>query len=159
MPPAKFFCSFILYRLGTLRRRSNLILLSIPRAINSRWMRNITYLIPYVILLLRVQWLWASPIAQSVKNLPAMQETRVQFLSWEDPLENGNPLQCSSLENTMDRGAWWAAVHGVARVGHDLVTKPPPQWLAGRSMQQWSVVPPGASTTWWFLFWLCPLLF
>ena len=26
----------------------------------------------------------------------------------------------------MDRGAWWAIVHGVARVGHDLATKPPP---------------------------------
>ena len=39
---------------------------------------------------------------------------------------NGNPLQYSCLENPMDRGAWWATVHGVARVGHDLVTKPPP---------------------------------
>src|SRR5574340_830361 len=28
---------------------------------------------------------------------------------------NGNPLQCSCLENPRDRGAWWAAVHGVAR--------------------------------------------
>ena len=28
---------------------------------------------------------------------------------------NGNPLQYSSLENLMDRGAWWAAVHGVAK--------------------------------------------
>ena len=28
---------------------------------------------------------------------------------------NGTPLQCSCLENPMDRGAWWAAVHGVAR--------------------------------------------
>ena len=28
----------------------------------------------------------------------------------------------------MDRGAWRAAVHGVARVGHDLATKPPPLW-------------------------------
>ena len=28
---------------------------------------------------------------------------------------NGNPLQCSSLENPRDRGAWWAAVHGVAQ--------------------------------------------
>ena len=27
---------------------------------------------------------------------------------------NGTPLQCSCLENPMDRGAWWAAVHGVA---------------------------------------------
>ena len=32
-----------------------------------------------------------------------------------NPLQgNGNPLQCSYLENPMDRGAWWAAVHGVA---------------------------------------------
>jgi len=38
---------------------------------------------------------------------------------------NGNPLQYSCLENPMDRGAWWATVHGVARIGHDLVTKPP----------------------------------
>ena len=39
---------------------------------------------------------------------------------------NGNPLQYSRLENSMDRGAWQATVHGVARVGHDLATKPPP---------------------------------
>ena len=30
---------------------------------------------------------------------------------------NGNPLQYSCLENPMDRGAWWAAVHGVAKLG------------------------------------------
>ena len=40
---------------------------------------------------------------------------------------NGNPLQYSFLENPMDRGAWWATVHGVARVGHNLSTKPPPR--------------------------------
>ena len=28
---------------------------------------------------------------------------------------HGNPLQCSCLENPMDRGAWWATVHGVAK--------------------------------------------
>ena len=38
---------------------------------------------------------------------------------------NGNPLQYSCLGNPMDRGAWRAAVHRVARVEHDLVTKPP----------------------------------
>ena len=38
---------------------------------------------------------------------------------------NGNPIQYSCLENLMDRGASWATVHGVARVRHDLVTKPP----------------------------------
>ena len=34
--------------------------------------------------------LWASQIAQPVKNLPAMQKTWVQSLGWEDPLEKGN---------------------------------------------------------------------
>ena len=36
---------------------------------------------------------------------------------------NGNPLQCSCLGNPMDRGIWWAKVHGIARVIRDLVTK------------------------------------
>ena len=40
--------------------------------------------------------------------------------------QNGNPLHYSCLENLMDRGAWRATVHEVARVGHDLATKPPP---------------------------------
>ena len=39
---------------------------------------------------------------------------------------NGNPLQYPCLEKPMDRGVWWATVHGVTRVGHELVTKPPP---------------------------------
>ena len=39
---------------------------------------------------------------------------------------NGNPFQYSCLENPRDRGAWQAIVHGVTRVPHDLVTKPPP---------------------------------
>ena len=53
-----------------------------------------------------------------VQNLPAMQETQVQSLGWEDSLEkgmNGTPLQYSCLENSMDRGAWWATVHGVTK--------------------------------------------
>ena len=56
-------------------------------------------------------------MAQMVKNLPAMQETRVQSLGREDPLEKGmaTPLQYSCLENPMDRGAWWAIVHGLAK--------------------------------------------
>ena len=32
-------------------------------------------------------WLWASLVAQTVKNLPAMQETQVRSLGWDDPLE------------------------------------------------------------------------
>ena len=38
---------------------------------------------------------------------------------------NGNPLQYSCLGNPMNRGAWWTPVHGVTRVRHNLVTKPP----------------------------------
>ena len=36
---------------------------------------------------------------------------------------NDNPQQYSCLGNPMDRGAWWATVHGVTRVGHDLATR------------------------------------
>ena len=54
-----------------------------------------------------------------VKNLPAMQETRVRSLGWEDsPGEgNGYPFQCTDLENFMDRGAWQATVHVVTKSG------------------------------------------
>ena len=46
-----------------------------------------------------------------------MLETWVQSLGREDPLEKemAIPLQYSCLENAMDRGAWWATVHGVAK--------------------------------------------
>ena len=48
---------------------------------------------------------------------PSHPLSRVQSLSGEDPLEekNGNPLQSSCLGNPMDREAWWALVHGVAK--------------------------------------------
>ena len=59
----------------------------------------------------------ASLVAQMVKNLPAMQETWVRSLGQKDsPGEgNGNPLQYSCLENSMDRGAWRATVNGVTQ--------------------------------------------
>ena len=41
----------------------------------------------------------------------------------------GNPLQYSCLDNLMDRGDWQATVDGVARVGHNLATEPPPPCL------------------------------
>ena len=52
-----------------------------------------------------------------VKNLPAMQETWVRSLGWEDPLEKGmaTPFQYSCLENSRDRETWQAPVHGVAK--------------------------------------------
>ena len=53
-------------------------------------------------------------MSQQIKNPPAMHEPWVASLGWEDPLEEGNPLQYSCLENPMDRGAWQAMVLGVA---------------------------------------------
>ena len=57
-------------------------------------------------------------MAQTIKYLPAMQETWVQSLSWEDsPGEgNGYHFHYSCLENSMDKGAWWATVHGVTKI-------------------------------------------
>ena len=55
-------------------------------------------------------------VAQLAKNLPAMQETWVRSLGWEDPLEEGMAIHSSILawRIPMDRRAWWAQ-----RVGHD----------------------------------------
>ena len=56
-------------------------------------------------------------VARTVKNLPAMWETQVQSLGWEDPLEKEMATHSSilGLENLMDSRAWWAAVHGVTK--------------------------------------------
>ena len=83
----------------------------------------------------------ASLVAQMVKNPPAMQETWLRSLGWEDPLEKemathssipawripwteepGGPLQYSCLENPMHRGTWRATVHGVTKSWTQLTT-------------------------------------
>ena len=52
-------------------------------------------------------------------NWKLLQRAMFLFLGWEDPLEKEfSILQYSCLENPMDRGAWWATVHAVARVTH-----------------------------------------
>ena len=60
----------------------------------------------------------------AVKNLPAMQETWVWSLGWEDPLEKGMATHSSILAWRMDRKAWWATVQGGGsqKVRHDQVT-------------------------------------
>ena len=52
-----------------------------------------------------------------VKNLPAVHEAHIRSLGWEDPLEEGMAPHSSILawRIPMDRGAWWASVHGVAK--------------------------------------------
>ena len=65
--------------------------------------------------------IWVSLVAQTVKRLPTMRETRVQFLGWEDPLEKEMTIHSSTL-------AWkipWTEKPdrlqsmGSQRVGHD----------------------------------------
>ena len=68
---------------------------------------------------------WASLVAQMVKNLPAVQETRgsIPGLGRSPGERNGNPLQYSCLGNPMDRGAWWATYNPWdCRVRHDWAT-------------------------------------
>ena len=64
-----------------------------------------------------LQYSWASLLAQTVKNLPVMQDTWVQSLGWEDPLEEGMAIQSRILawRIPMDRRDWQATVHGVTR--------------------------------------------
>ena len=62
-------------------------------------------------------WGGDSLVDQLVKNLSVMQETPVQFLDWEDPLEEGMANHSSILawRIPMDRGAWQATVHDVSK--------------------------------------------
>ena len=57
----------------------------------------------------------ASLVAQTIKNLPAIQETQVPGLGRSPGEGNGYPLQYSCPENSMGRRAWQAIVHGVAK--------------------------------------------
>ena len=60
---------------------------------------------------------WVSLVAQRVKNPPAMRETWVPSLGWEDPLEEGMATHSSILawRIPMDREAWQAVVHRVTK--------------------------------------------
>ena len=61
------------------------------------------------------------------RNPPANAKDMSSIPGWGRSLRegNGNPLQYSCLENSIDRGAWRATVHGLAKVRQDLMTKPP----------------------------------
>ena len=60
---------------------------------------------------------WATLVAQTVKNPPAVREAWVQSLGWEDPPEEGMATHSSILawRIPMDTGAWQATVHGVTK--------------------------------------------
>ena len=84
------------------------------QTVRSSWVQTTCFILAqgmlrYLLCCLR-RTIRASLVAQTIKNLPAMQETWVWPLGQEDPLDKGmaTQLQYSCLENFMDRGAWWA---------------------------------------------------
>ena len=64
-----------------------------------------------------LQYSWASPVSQMVKKPPAMWETWIRSLGWEDALNEGTATLSSILawRILMDRGGWRATVHGVVK--------------------------------------------
>ena len=80
---------------------------------------------------------WDFPGGTVGKNLPTSagdtRDLRLIPVLGTCPVGNGNPLQYSCLENPMDRGAWWATVHGVAE--------------SGTQLSDWAQY--NASTGWW----------
>ena len=95
---------------------------------------------------------WASLVAQMVKNPPVMREIWVRSLGWEEPLEKEMASRSSILawRIPMDGGAWWAAVHGVAKSRTRLSDftfmhwrrkwQPTPVFLPGESQGRGSLV-------------------
>ena len=69
--------------------------------------------------------IWASLVAQLVKNPPATWETWVQSLGWEDPLEEGVSTHCSTLAW---RITWTVQSMELQKVGHNLATFTFPYW-------------------------------
>ena len=77
----------------------------------------------FIFPLMLTESLWLPLQDQVVKNLPAMQESQVQSLGWEEPLEKGMATHCSILawRIPVDRGAWRATAHGLTKS---------PRWLS-----------------------------
>ena len=77
----------------------------------------VSFLLPNLYFWTDSYLLRASLAAQTVKKLPAMWETWVQSLGWEDPMEEGMATHSRILSwrILMDRGAWWATVHRVTK--------------------------------------------
>ena len=96
----------------------------------------------------------SSVLPMNIQDLFPLGLTDLMSLQSKGREGNGTPLQYSCLENPMDRGAWWAAVHGVARSETRLSDftftfafmhwrrkwQPTPVFLPGESQGRWSRV-------------------
>jgi len=86
------------------------------------------------------QYSWASLVAETVKNPPAVRETWVQSLGWKDPLEEGMATHSSILvwRIPKDIGAWQATIHGVAKSWTWLSNQAQQQaWVQNASSEPW----------------------
>ena len=90
------------------------------------------------------------PGGSAVKKEFTYQCRRLEFDPWVRKIRNGNSLQCSCLGNSMDRGAWQAIVHGVARVRHDLATKQ--QQSVREETRAWFPGTPSVKHQWLIVF-------
>ena len=100
------------------------------------------------------RWEWGFPGGSVVKNLPAMQETWVLSLGWEDPLENGMAThsQYSGLENPLDRDLVGYSPHGCRE--SDII-----EWLTLTQQWEYSILKDHrkefslfAGGRWWWSF-------
>ena len=102
---------------------------------------------------------WKIPWMEELGGLQSMGSLRVGHdftFTFTFPLScigegNGNPLQCSCLENPRDRGAWWAAVYGVTQ-GRTRLKQLSMRWCLLRNLYagQEATVRTGHGTTDWF---------
>ena len=97
---------------------------------------------------------WFLPCFRIVLQLILFSLSFLKYIECSCREGNGTPLQYSCLENPMDRGAWWAAVHGITKSQHDWATslslftfmhwrrkwQPTPGFLPGESQGWWSLM-------------------
>ena len=97
--------------------RHSIILLLIRTGAVTRVMYNYYIVTANVLIIYKYTKCTTSLVAQRVKNPPAVQDTWVWSLGWEDLLEAGTAIHFSMLawRIPMDRTAWQAAVHGVTK--------------------------------------------
>ena len=96
-------CSSLFMSMHDLQLKTSLILLFKDKLLSK------------ISILLQVMDIWASPVAQMVKIVPTMQETQFNLWVRKTPLEKQSTPLFLPVEKPMDRGAWWATVHGVGK--------------------------------------------
>ena len=87
-----------------------------PSVVQSSYKQYISELV-YLCPKSDLQWQAAGPTTEKLSFHRFLHAIVYILLLWEFGEGNGNPLQCSCLENPRDGGAWWAAVYGVAQSG------------------------------------------